>query len=835
MAGLPPRTPKRSLPIPTMPDIGPSPIQKKGCTSAPTDLATEGQKHLMLDDLQETVPQVDWAFFEDNILPPLPTSVNLDDIVTNLVEKQAVAHMHGQMVWAKFELGSPKLYQGGEDAIFRRMVSVVAAVKDATGDTKKARRLFRCNPNATPTSETRDNNTRPDGYYVRNDVAAKDRIPRWSNIIVPAEFKIHDRHEDVNRNWAQILWSLNHLMREDPTRRFAIGFTIENTNMRLWFASRSDVLVSLPVNFITGIRRVSEFFLRIFYAEDYQLGFDESMKRLDTLDASGRVQYDIRVNETMYRTQRLVSSIGVETIRGRGTRVWEVKELDGHGKEKPGSVIVKDSWGDKKRRREEDINKDIRDTETIDEQHSQVLNGCLLTCLNSWDVTVDTSTGRKIDSTREVMFCGNDPTYLDTVKVKKDLDASKRVAPKLPAQGTLSQLSTIEPSRFVYGEKIYHRVVFAEVGTTIIEAQTLSQVFKFLSNIAIALYGLHSAGWVHRDISAGNIIIHEKDAKLGDVEYAKQEADDTRHDVRTGTVFFMAAEVDSGEYLLLAQPNRTGLVPIPEGNIIEPKRRKTFRLPTFSDEQKPGPSHGPVCEPADMPQQPKIIFKHNPLHDLESLFWLAVYLVLCTVLERPPDTLEGDWQKYTDAHDKLAAELFHDIVARITVVTTDWGFAPRLNGLHPRVRAICQELEVVRSALTQAYKLAERDPSYLTFEAIMSIELALPSDPETSMPLHHLFASQFWSISGQLGGEHDIKFEKRLSLSGQRQLMEALLAKETATKVSGSRAGQDVESEESSRPRKKTKVLNPAAREASERYRQRLRKPGPVSANAVGL
>lgn len=41
---------------------------------------------------------------------------------------------------------------------------------------------------------------------------------------------------------------MNHLMREDARRRFVIGFTIENVEMRLWYCSRSDVFVSKPFN-----------------------------------------------------------------------------------------------------------------------------------------------------------------------------------------------------------------------------------------------------------------------------------------------------------------------------------------------------------------------------------------------------------------------------------------------------------------------------------------------------------------------------------------------------------------------------------------------------------
>lgn len=51
---------------------------------------------------------------------------------------------------------------------------------------------------------------------------------------------------------------------------------------------------------------------------------------------------------------------------------------------------------------------------------------------------------------------------------------------------------------------------------------------------------MHSSGWVHRDISAGNIFVDDSsNARIGDLEYAKkylnnESMDNKRkHDVRT--------------------------------------------------------------------------------------------------------------------------------------------------------------------------------------------------------------------------------------------------------------------------------------------------------------
>lgn len=47
------------------------------------------------------------------------------------------------------------------------------------------------------------------------------------------------------------MWSMNHVMRESLRRRFVFGYTIEDTIMRLWFLSRSDVFVCEHFDFLT--------------------------------------------------------------------------------------------------------------------------------------------------------------------------------------------------------------------------------------------------------------------------------------------------------------------------------------------------------------------------------------------------------------------------------------------------------------------------------------------------------------------------------------------------------------------------------------------------------
>lgn len=51
---------------------------------------------------------------------------------------------------------------------------------------------------------------------------------------------------------------MNHIMRNDPTRRFTYGMTIENTDLRMWLCHRAAVIVSEPVDF-----RVTKSFISV--------------------------------------------------------------------------------------------------------------------------------------------------------------------------------------------------------------------------------------------------------------------------------------------------------------------------------------------------------------------------------------------------------------------------------------------------------------------------------------------------------------------------------------------------------------------------------------------
>jgi hypothetical protein len=119
--------------------------------------------------------------------------------------------------------------------------------------------------------------------------------------------------------------------------------------------------------------------LRLSFAAEHKLGSDPTIKRSDCISPDG-VQYDIVVNSTVYRTVRLILNIGAESLRGQGTRVWEVNEVLPEGTIGANTLVLKDSWVDKDRKREEDILQSIRESYEGDGKKF-CGNAHLLTCV----------------------------------------------------------------------------------------------------------------------------------------------------------------------------------------------------------------------------------------------------------------------------------------------------------------------------------------------------------------------------------------------------------------------------------------------------------------------
>src|SRR5712672_3089707 len=215
---------------------------------------------------------------------------------------------------------------------------------------------------------------------------------------------------------------------------------------------------------------------------------------------------------------------------------------------------------------------------------------------------------------------------------------------------------------------------------------------------------MRKLGWVHRDVSIGNILSCGGHAKLTDLEYAKKMGDSESHEMRTaseshitlsgkslivsqqGTLSFMPIEVASKRFLFLPSRGGTGLT--------------DFKAYRRAREQDGGTA-------------PKAIpFSYNHLHDLESLWWIAVWVVFFNHFSEGTPTPDRPSLSLEDASRQLksAQTLFPlalESTTREHVFQKDEDFLEKCEGLPSNRKAICLLLDFLRQLLINNYKIVE--------------------------------------------------------------------------------------------------------------------------------
>ncbi|KAI0916700.1 hypothetical protein AcV5_003114 [Taiwanofungus camphoratus] len=522
------------------------PLVKYTSTSSYATGSLMNGRRAVLADLGESIPEVPFQFFLVNILPPLRGGINIGNVVEKLQRRKIITR---DGLWKSLP-SRPALSPSFENATFKSLEEISKSICDAAQirGTKKTI-YFENNPNITPESKMRDSTSRPDGYFILHD---RLNGVHWMDFALCAEYKKRNTPKNVDDNVEKVVWGMHHCMREDPRRRFTFGLTIEDTNTRLWFCSRAEIMVTQPFNFMTDHDTFTHF-LSFAYAEMHELGWDPTMrlvkdsKRTVQYDGNGAPRYDItvRVSDTkhvVYRTVKVLSDIGANAMQGRGTRVWEARQIV-NGEERGDSVALKDSWIDSDRDREGTVFQALRDSNTT-KKFQKRLDRHFLTVLCHGDVYVH---GEQ-DHTRDLMTQGveipsgcaklqNSPLPGTSVKRQVHTKSRHGTGDHRTAEEHDDQDLMIPPT-----PKAHYRIVFKEVCKPLFEITSLALIFKVLSQTVLALGLMHSSG-------------------IGDLEYAKkylnnESMDNKRkHDVRTGTANFIAVEVDNRGYNFTPGPS----------------------------------------------------------------------------------------------------------------------------------------------------------------------------------------------------------------------------------------------------------------------------------------
>ncbi|KAG8950086.1 hypothetical protein FRC04_007940 [Tulasnella sp. 424] len=175
-----------------------------------------------------------------------------------------------------------------------------------------------------------------------------------------------------------------------------------------------------------------------------------------------------------------------------------------------------------------------------------------------------------------------------------------------------------------YCPKRQYRIIFEEVCEALHDVEQLRDVATALLDSLMFL-----AGWVHRDISSGNIYAYRFQESgtdkvrgiLADLEFAKlfeAERAEGSSDPRTGTAFFMPVEIQ--RQILFYNPAASRKMP----SRVKPKNKEPDNNNNKSSSSSEESSDEEASE-SDLKRSIGVI--HNFEHDMESIFWLLLWIL----------------------------------------------------------------------------------------------------------------------------------------------------------------------------------------------------------------
>ncbi|CAE6470392.1 unnamed protein product [Rhizoctonia solani] len=373
------------------------------------------------------------------------------------------------------------------------------------------------------------------------------------------EFKKKNDRRNQSDDFVKVAWSMHHTMRNDPCRKYVHGLTCEDAKARLWFSDRCDLVASEDFDVNKGWKHLVRIILSILSADPTQLGYDPSIGPVRSTGSNSEPSYDIRVYDpstgerTVYRTLKMISDVGADSMVGCATRVWEVRKFVNGDFVGP-SYALKDVWVHEDRETEHVILERIRGEHPDFAEH-------LLTPIDYARASNPGSRSQKTPSATR-----------DSVGHSDDI--------------TVSQTGYRDFNCFSKHPRQHYRIIFKEIGTPVHDLRSFTDVFTAIEG-----------GWKEHSKERGVIM---------DLEYAKKIRDKSAsHDVKTGTAAFMATEVAFTTHYRFDSVRGSR----------QPRSSKQKQLELLE-----------LGPPQDQ-EGPKPPFRHNPLHDIESIWWLCIWVM----------------------------------------------------------------------------------------------------------------------------------------------------------------------------------------------------------------
>ncbi|KAJ3711442.1 hypothetical protein DFJ43DRAFT_1008911 [Lentinula guzmanii] len=507
-----------------------TPARPKTASSATfrTDPKLLNKLNELVSGLPEFISEISVNDYFKHVLPPLPSHLeNRVGEVCNILNENGTYNTTTHR-WTQFPQ-DPDAQSSHETQIFLPLAEIFDAIVQAVQQLEPGLEpnfKLVVDSHATPMSK-RGGDMRPDGYFKITDKALNEMRKKCEVLM-----KKEGWEDDI----IKLMWNMSRILALDPCRRFTLGFTIEDCSFRLWVLNRGTLLRTQAFDFM----KLVTVFLSFALSSAENMGWDPTIS-FSHRDSENRRQYNIIVKERVYKTVKTLSDYSADNPLGRATRVWKVQDAQGKTR------VLKDLWLEHDRLEEhkiyENIVKDVENSAPPErkEKRRNTVAKHLLTPLDHCRVKVS---GIADDDTNLVILRDYDMNKARTVAL---ISPSKSNPPKKQSVGFSFSVpqrvvhNSLQETKIPNDQRYHYRIVFEEYATTIYDERNLANILKAIADVLLALRLIHFAGWVHRDISGGNLYYHKERniGLIGDLEYAKKVDDQLHHNVRTVCPLFI--------------------------------------------------------------------------------------------------------------------------------------------------------------------------------------------------------------------------------------------------------------------------------------------------------
>ncbi|KAF8832531.1 hypothetical protein HHX47_DHR1001779 [Lentinula edodes] len=331
-------------------------------------------------------------------------------------------------------------------------------------------------------------------------------------------------------------------------------------------------------NTVDDNNKIIYFALSLSRACREELGYDPTVTRVQGKNRTGP-RYLSTIDSKQYITTEAITVRKAKFLLGSATRVFKVQQfLIDEGDLDSEVKVINDYW------LPEDSSTEL-ETRSAIEFNVQKVNVVLnldRSAFNRYFVKIEacekvqvpstTEKGQTPDSTSNFLRGQTLPSDVKRFTISTQSSTCRRVmSVSIPAsimmesgperqqrqESVLREATAVHLARLyrrTYAPKVHCRQLSEYAGEPLHQITNWVIVLKAFESLIIALSYMHSAGFVHRDISAANVLVKDGNAKLIDLEYSKRIQPEVQprsgtSDVKTGTQFFMPVEVIEGKYL----------------------------------------------------------------------------------------------------------------------------------------------------------------------------------------------------------------------------------------------------------------------------------------------